>query len=353
MVSELTIGDQQLIINTYNCSADAGVCNMINQFRKYTPLNILLLSVVGLVLCLGVFTHLPDNLMPVFFEPAISNFTGKLTPESISPEANVLITLGLTIVQALLINRVVNHFNLVGRPSFLAALMYMTLASLMLPFLVLSPMLICNFLSIWMLDKLLSIYRRSEIKPLMFDLGMIVALGSLVYFPFIVMLLLAWCGLLIFRPFNWREWLAAPIGFAAVYFLLGVIYLWFDRMAAFYEIWLPLTYPFPTSVRIDIYDYLVLLPVVGIMVLFSFSLRQNLFKSVVHIRKSFQLLFCMFALAAVSFYLNADWSINHFLLAVPPIAIYMTYYFNYATKRWFYESVFALLLLTIVYFQFF
>lgn len=330
-----------------------GVYNMINQFRKYTPLNILFLSAVGLILCLGVFLHLPADLMPVFFEPAISNFTGKLYPENISPKANVLIALGLTIVQALLINTTVNRFNLVGRVSFLPALMYMALASLMLPFLVLSPILICNFLTIWMLDKLLSIYRRTEIKPLMFDLGMIVALGSLVYFPFVVMLLLLWFSLMIFRPFNWREWVAAPIGFATVYFLLGVGYLWFDRMDAFYEIWLPLTYPFPTSINIDIYDYLVLLPLVAIMVLFIITLRKNLFKSVVHIRKSFQLLFCMFALAALSFYLNADWSINHFLLAVPPIAIYMTYYFSYASKRWFYESIFALLLLTIIYFQFF
>lgn len=326
---------------------------MIGQFRKYTPLNILFAAMTGLVLCLGVFLHLPEDLMPIFVEPAISNFTGKLYPHNISPEANVLITLVLTIVQALFINHVVNHFNLVGRPSFLPALMYMTLASLMLPFLVLSPMLICNFLSIWMLSKLLSLYRQTDIKPLMFDLGMIVALGSLVYFPFIVMLLLLWCGLLIFRPFNWREWLAAFIGFIAVYFLLGIIYLWFDRLEDFYEIWLPLTHPLPTSIHVDIYDYLVLLPVVLILGLFIFTLRKNLFKSVVHIRKSFQLLFCMFALAVISFYLNADLTVNHFLLAVPAIAIYMAYYFSYATTRWFYESAFALLLLTIIYFQFF
>ena len=326
---------------------------MIDQFRKFTPLNILFLSIVGLVLCIGVFIHLPDNLIPVFFEPAISNFTGKLSPEKVTPEANAMIALILTVIQALLLNGVVNRFNLVGRSSFLPALMYITLASLMLPFLVLSPILICNFLSIWMADKLLSIYRRTEIKPLMFDLGMIVALGSLVYFPFIVMLLLLWFSLMIFRPFNWREWIAIPIGFASVYFLLGVIYLWFDRMDAFYEIWLPLTYQFPTSIHIDIYDYLVLLPVVAILVLFIIILRKNLFKSIVHIRKSFQLLFAMSILAVASFYLNANWSINHFLLAAPPLAIYMSYYFSYATKRWFYESLFGILLLTILYFQFF
>src|SRR5690606_18340482 len=137
----------------------------------------------------------------------------------ITPEANALIALVLTVIQALLLNGVVNRFNLVGRSSFLPALMYITLASLMLPFLVLSPILICNFLSVWMADKLLSIYRRTEIKPIMFDMRMIVALKSLVYYPYIVILLLLWFCLMIFRPFNWREWVTIPIGFASVYFL--------------------------------------------------------------------------------------------------------------------------------------
>lgn len=326
---------------------------MIDQFRKYTPLNILLLIAIGVLLCLGAFIHLPAGLQPVFVEPAISNFTGKLYSGTVSPELNVVITLMLTIAQALLLNRVVNTANLIGRPSFLAALMYLALASLILPFLVLSPILICNFLSIWMLSKLLSLYRQTEIKPLMFDLGMIVALGSLVYFPFIIMLLLLWGGLIIFRPFNWREWLAALIGFITVYFLLGVIYYWFGRLEAFYQIWLPLTYPFPTSIHIELYDYFVLIPVALILILFLVTLRQNFFKSVVHIRKSFQLLAGMLLLAVLSFYLNAELAVNHFLLCVPPIAIYIAYYFNYATKRWFYESVFALLLLTSIYFQFF
>ena len=326
---------------------------MIDQFRKYTPLNILLLAIIGIVLCLGAFTHLPDGLTPVFFEPAISNFTGKLYEGAISPEINVMITLVVTIVQALFINQVVNMANLIGRPSFLTALMYLALASLILPFLVLSPILICNFLSVWMLSKLLSLHRQTEIKSLMFDLGMIVALGSLVYFPFIVMMLLLWGGLIIFRPFSWREWLAAFIGFIAIYFLLGVIYFWFDRLPDFYRIWLPLTHPFPTSINIETYDYFVLIPVAFILVLFLITLRQNFFKSVVHIRKSFQLLSGMLLLAVLSFYLNPELAINHFLLCVPPIAIYMAYYFNFATKRWFYESVFALLLLVSIYFQFF
>lgn len=324
---------------------------MITLFRKYTPLNAFLLILAGLVLCLGAFIQLPQNLNPVFFEPAISNLIGNVKPGMIPPEMNVLLTLLLTLGQATLFNRIVNHYNLFGKPGFLPALMYITLASILLPFLVLSPVLICNFLLIWMIDKFLSMHRRSEVKPLMFDLGMIVATGTLLYFPFISMFLLLWIGLLVFRPFSWREWVAGPMGFITVYFILGIIYFWVGKLDEFYSIWLPLTQPFPNSLNIDIYDYLVLLPLLVILIFFINTLRKNFFKSVVHIRKSFQLLFFMLLLGLVSFYLKANLEEYHFLLCVPPLAIYTAYYFNYAQVRWFYESLYLILVVTIIYFQ--
>ena len=100
--------------------------------------------------------------------------------------------------------------------------MFMTLVSLFIPFLVLSPTLICNFITIWMLYKLFNIYKQADVKGIMFDLGMLVALGSLIYFPFIVMLPLIWISLIIFRPFSWREWITPLMGVIVVYFLLAV-----------------------------------------------------------------------------------------------------------------------------------
>src|SRR5690606_33269265 len=133
---------------------------------------------------------------------------------------------------------ITNRYNLLGRPTFLPALMYIALASMLTPFLVLTPTLICNFLLIWMIDKFLSIYRRTDIISLVFDLGLIIAVGTLFYFPFISFLVLIWIGLLIFRPFNWREWAAGPFGFIVIYFLLFILYIWTDQLSSFYNIWL-------------------------------------------------------------------------------------------------------------------
>src|SRR5690606_38876737 len=232
---------------------------MINIFRRFTPFNLLYLVPLAFLLCLGAFVNLPEDLRPVFFEPAITNLAGQVFEQLVSPQASVFLTVAITILQGMLLNFIINKYNLLGKPNYLTALMYVTLASMLTPFLTLSPTLICNFLLIWMIDKFLYIYRQVEIKAIMFDLGLIVAVGTLFYFPFIATFLLLWICLIIFRPFSWREWICGVLGFATVYFILFIIYLWLDMLAQFETIWLPLTRSFPSSLGIDLHDYLVLI----------------------------------------------------------------------------------------------
>lgn len=325
---------------------------IINQHRKFTPINIFWVCLIGTLLCLGAFLHLPEELTPLFLEPAVNNLFNIKFGTDLQPHSNVLITLILTLLQAFFLNRIINHFNFLGKPTFLTALLFMSMVSVFLPFLVLSPTLICNFITIWMIDKLFNIYKQADVKILMFDLGMIVALGSLIYFPFIVMLLLLWIALIIFRPFIWREWVTPVLGFSLVYFLLGVIYYWRDRWDEFLEIFKPFANPLPTGLHVDYHDYFVVIPILVALLLFLLVLKDQYFRSIVHLRKSFQLLFYMLLLIIGSFYLNTKITINHFLLCAPPLAIYLAYYFAYAKVKWLYESIYIIIIGTIIYFQF-
>ncbi|WP_159636660.1 DUF6427 family protein [Sphingobacterium composti Ten et al. 2007 non Yoo et al. 2007] len=325
---------------------------IINQHRKFTPLNIFYVCLIGTLLCLGAFLHLPEDLKPFFLEPAVDNLLNIEFGKNLQPQSNVLFTLVLTLLQAFLLNKIINHFNFLGKPTFLTSLIFMTLVSLFLPFLVLSPTLICNFITIWMMSKLFNIYKQADVKTLMFDLGMIVALGSLIYFPFIVMLFLLWIALIIFRPFIWREWVTPILGFGVIYFLIGVVYYWIDRFEEFLEIFKPFTNPLPIGLEADYHDYFAAIPIGIALLLFLLVLKDQYFRSIVHIRKSFQLLFYMLLLIIGSFYLSRQITINHFLLCAPPLAIYLAYYFAYAKIKWLYESVYVVIIATIIYFQF-
>jgi hypothetical protein len=179
-----------------------------------------------------------------------------------------------------------------------------------------------------------------------------VAAGTLVYLPFIYLFLVSWIALVIFRPFNWREWVSGVIGYATVFFFLAVVYYLRDDFNQFYNIWLPLGTKFPNSINIENYTYLLLIPVILILGLCFITLRQNFFKSYVMVRKSFQLLFWFFLIAAASFYVKQQFNLNHFLLCAVPAAVFFAYYFLYAGRKWFYETLFFLLLAGIIYFQF-
>lgn len=325
---------------------------MINQFRKLNPINIFLLLGYAFFMRLAIYKDLPSELNYGFLE-FFSRLQLQVSLEqAISPAVNIFFATFMVFIQALIFNRVINNHNLMPKPSFLPALMYITGASLFMYFMVLTPVLICNFLLIWLIDKFLKLGKASNSITTVFDIGMIIAIGTLIYFPFVAMLLLIFLSLLLFRPFNWREWVAGLVGFITVFFFLAVWYYWRDNLNAFYTMWKPLSNKFPLVFKINYNDYLVLIPVFAIIILASIQLRENFFRSYIITRKAFQMLFFMFVITALSFYLKADLRVWHFLLCVPAGAVLLAYFFINAKKRWLYESLFIVLVLSIQYFLF-
>lgn len=325
---------------------------MINLFRTYNPLNIVWLAVLVLLLRLGYIFNAPDKIPFIFVE----HFARPLVPLNyeyyLSPFLNIMLAAVLVFLQALWFNQMVNSYSLLNKPSFLPALLFVVISSLFTPFLVLSAPLICNFLVIGILYRLLALYKTADAKTAAFDLGMLVAIGTMIYLPFIYLFLIIWAGLVVFRPFNWREWVAAIMGFATVFFFLAVYYYLTDKLKVLSKIWLPLGTAFPSHININYYNYLVLIPVAIIAVLCAFKTSQIFFRSYVQIRKSFQLLLVMVLVTGLSFYVKSHFQLDHFILCAVPFAVYFSYYFLYATRRWLYESLFLLLVISIIYFQF-
>lgn len=311
-----------------------------------------MLAAYTIFMRIAIFVNLPDQLNFEFLEPYAKLLIQIPLENSFSVTANLALAAILTFIQAIIFNRVINNHSLMAKPSFLPALLYITGASLFTQFLILSPPLICNFLLIWIMDKFLKIGKAPNAMMIMFDIGMIIALGSLIYFPYIVFLAMLWLSLLLYRPFNWREWLSGLVGFLTIFFIIAVFYYWNDNISQFYRIWRPLVNTFPSKLRINYDDYLVLIPVSVIIVLATLQLRENFFRSFISTRKAFQMLFFMFIIALISFYTKPDFRVYHFILSVPPGAVLLAYYFSNAKKRWFYESLFAVLVLSIQYFLF-
>lgn len=325
---------------------------MINQFRKLSPINIFYLLLFTILFRIPMLYDLPTAFNNNFLGPFAHLLSAVNLDGDFSPFANIVVAGILVFLQALIFNQILNNHNLLGKQSFLPALLFIVSSSIFLPFMTLSPALVCNFLLIWIISKFLSLNKTSTALLTVFDIGLIIGLGTLIYFPFIAMFLTVIIGLLLYRPFNWREWLVSILGFLTVFFLLAVFYYWTDRLNIFYQIWRPLGNKFPNVFKIDYSDYFVLVPMLIIIVLALIRLRQNFFRSFISTRKAYQLLVLMFLVAAASFYLDTEFRIWHFLICVPPGSVILAYYFENAKKRWVYESLFLVLIVTIEYFLF-
>lgn len=324
---------------------------MINQFRSLQPINLLLLAIYTLFMRMAIFMNLPSELDLDILESYTKTFIS-VSPNAISALANVCFAAMLVYVQALIFNRIINNNGLLPKPSYMPALLYITGTSLFMQFLVLSPPLICNFFIIIIIDKFLKLSKTANALGLMFDAGILIALGTLIYFPLIMLLLMLWLSLLMYRAFNWREWISGIFGFLSIFLFVAVFYYWNDQLDRFFDIWHPLTNKFPSNLQININDYLVLIPIALTMVLAALQLRDNFFRSFISTRKAFQMLLFMFLVCIFSFYTKRGVTVAHFLLCVPPGAVLFAYYFQVAKKRWFYESLFAILILCIQYFLF-
>jgi len=325
---------------------------MIDFFRRLNPVSLLLIVVVAAFLRLGVLLQLPDHLTFTLFETYAGSLFAIPADDLFSPSANLFFATIITIVQAIIFNRLINNYNLLGKPSFLPGLMYVTVSSMLIPFVVLSPALLCNFLTLWLLSKFLIIYRQDEARSILYDSGMIIGIGTLIYFPFIGMIPLLWVALIIFRPFDWREWIAGLTGFFTIYFFLGIAYYLNDSFQHFAQLKIPLAKAFPSLFKVKLYDYIVLAPIAVTLVLGIFTLQSKLNRSSVHIRKSYLIIFIMLIFILLSFYVKPEYHVYHFVLTATPLAVFMSHYFMNASKRWFYESLYILLLAFIVYFQF-
>lgn len=325
---------------------------MIKQFRQFNFLNLIILFVLLYVLRIGLFLNMPEAINTGFVEVGNRLLVNKSEESFLTPFFNVFLAGIVVYIQAILFNTIINNFSILGKTTFLPALIYVVVSSVFTPFLFLSPPLLCNFLLLLILYKILISSKNPILISTMFDLGMIIAIGTIIYFPFVLVFLILWIALLIFRAFNWREWVSGLIGYLCIVLFLAIYYFWNNQLTDFYAIWRPLTHTFPVFIKIQLLDYIVLFPIAMGLLLGFFQLRENFYKSFIQVRKTFQLLFFLFIIAAISFYIKPDYRINHFLLCVIPVAVLLAYYFLHATKRWFYESVFMLITAFIIYFQF-
>jgi hypothetical protein len=254
----------------------------------------------------------------------------------------------LLTTQAIHLNIVLNKHDVLYKDSWLPSLLYVVLAGLLPPFLWFHPLLFVNSILIFVLDRIFGLYKNNGPMSLAFDSAFLLSLSALFYLPAVVLFVFYFLGMLMLRPFSWREWIVGLMGLFLPFFFAFLYFFLKDELLLFYE------RVFVSGIKrqIDLthffaVEYTMSIVLVGILFMLSMlKLQVNYFKNVTKSRLIQQLLVLMIPVCLLSVLVSRDELLVRFNTLAIPLSVYLAYYFLSGKKNWLMEVMFLLLLLS-------
>lgn len=258
---------------------------------------------------------------------------------SVLSEFNVLLSkifafiiFGMT---AVFLNYLNTRFMLTTERNFLPSFFFVLITAIFPGIQELNPVLPASLFLLAALYLLFLTYKEERDSVRFFDIGLILGLGSLFYAPVIFFIILIWAGIVIMRPFYWREWIYPLLGVLTVYALIWGYYfiVWDDGEKIFQLLVLNLSpsFLFPETDNIGLIAVLylfILIIIASIYILNAYQYRK------VYIRLYFKVFFWAFLITMPIFLYNAGGSYNIvYIMSIPVVFLFSNYFATTTNKR--------------------
>ena len=252
-------------------------------------------------------------------------------------------------LQAIYLNYIVNEFKLLSSQTHLPALLFIILNAGISTLMVFSPLLIVNILILIAFHQMLLMYNQNNAFAISFNIGFLIAIATLIYFPVILIFLLLWIALLYTKSPNWRELVIAVLGFSVPVMFYVAYYFLTDQLSHLitfgwggYRIFNLTAIPSSLLAR----SFFITLLLIGLFA--SLNLFKAIAIHVVKIKKHLILVILLFLLLLSTLLLNSKDYLATYTLLTVPIAIVIASFLNNIKKKWLTELVFSLLLISIL-----
>ena len=257
----------------------------------------------------------------------------------------------LIISEAVFINYLVRKNEIIDTTTYLPALVYIVLMSLQPEMLSLHPIVLANFFLLFALYKLMQTYKQETAYSEAFDTGLFISMASIFYMPSVIFVFILWIGLIIIRPFIWREWIISIMGFATPWIFVAFYYFWTNSLGELQTDIISNTFflqeKSSKSISLSLNNYLQL----GILILIAgFAIGRfliDLGKSTVRIRNNNFLLVYFSILSVITIFIAPAYTILFLSFLSIPFSIFISGYFLLAKKQWIAEILFLLLIISV------
>lgn len=281
---------------------------------------------------------------PLFFhasvpiETSYDSYLYHILLKAISGSANHsslfygIATFLLLYIQSLFINDIVNTQKLFPMPNHLTAMCYMLFTSVFSPWFVLSSVMIAVTFFIWVLSKLCKLQSVHDSNRTFYNLGMILGLSVLIYFPSVVFLLLIFLSMMITRAFRLPEWIIIILGILTpIYFLWAGLFLMkmdIGLLSPNLGVSLPV-------LKFTRYEWIALFVIFFTLIVGFVFVQNNMLKLLVQSRKSWTIIYLFLFFALILPFLNVKSGMHYFLPSMIPISMISAAAYYFPGKRWF------------------
>lgn len=322
---------------------------LIRFYKSSQPVALFTIPIVSGLLCAGAYffnsNFFPDVNFPMPFWLIVSAI-----PFFKLPLTTLVLLWILISFQGIYLNRIIIKQEVLYKPSNLPGFIYVCVAGLLPAFIGFHPVIFVNTIMLFVADKILRLYKHVSPLTINYDIGLWISVASFFYLPSIAFALFFFISLSILRPFIWREWITATLGFVTPWFFLGVASLLSDSfsitelfLSGNVQLLFVLRSAYASSV-------IVVASVVSAFLLLSLlKLRLNFYKNIIRMR-NYQLIFLLWLVIALAISIIVyEKSLFIFSLPAVPASVFISYYFLTLKKPWYFETLFILFAASVIY----
>jgi hypothetical protein len=302
---------------------------VIAVFKQKSPGNVGLLFIFGLLLKLPLFLH-PKAVV-------VQDTDGRLYQWLIDalPQDQLLfsiISFGLLYMQAMMLNYLVNAYRMIARPTYLAAMAYLVVTSLLPEWNYLSSPLLANTFIIWMFILLFRLYNAANARPQVYNIGLIAGISSYIFFPSTAFVVCVLLGLLILKPFRVNEIALFILGWLTLYYFHAV-YLFLNDQLSIINFFPHVSFKVPvikSSIPLAAGTLLLAIP----FLIGGYYVQTHLRKMLIQVRKNWSILLLYLVLAFFVPFINSDQTFHTWILVTAPFTAFHACAYFYPPRRW-------------------
>lgn len=212
----------------------------------------------------------------------------------------------------------------------------------------LTPALVASTLLILLFYRIFSAYKVETISMNFLDAGLLLSLASLFYFPAIFFFPGLLAGLILMRPFIWREWVFALIGLLIPYYVVFSGYYLLD--IPINDIFSGMAESFtrtPKELRLSQivnWSFILLFTLIS-----SYYMARAIETMKIQSRVFFMLFLVFFVVSVIIFFTVSGSGTGMVYFAAIPLAYLFGYYFITCRRYWVNDLLFAIFLLLFIW----